>query len=70
MSMVNLEYIRSRRAALGLSQQFVANALGFKNASTYLKYENGTYVFKAKMLPKLAELFEVEIDKFFCETDC
>ena len=44
----------------------MSTALGFKNASTYLKYENGDYTFKANMLPILAEKFNCKIDDFFC----
>lgn len=65
MDKVNLNYVKSRRRELALSQQYVANKLGFKNASTYLKYEAGTYSFKANMLPKLAQILEVNIENFF-----
>lgn len=67
MKRLNLEYIRSRRIELGLSQQYVAEQLGFKDKSTYLKYESGAYAFKADMLPDLAKILKVRsIMKFFC----
>lgn len=65
MKQLNLDYIKSRRVELGLSLQEVANKLGFKNASTYLKYENGNYSFKAEMLPVLANILKCEIENFF-----
>lgn len=65
MPRLDLKYIKERRNKLDLSQQEVANKLGFKNASTYLKYENGSYQFKADMLPKLAKILETNITNFF-----
>lgn len=43
----------------------VANKLGFKNASTYHKYETGEYSFRADMLPKLADILDSKIENFF-----
>lgn len=65
MKQLNLDYIKARRIELGLSLQEVANKLGFKNASTYLKYENGDYLFKAETLPALATILNCEIENFF-----
>lgn len=65
MKKLNLEYMRNRRLELNLSQQYLANELGFKNASTYLKYENGDYAFKADMLPLLAKILKTDIKNFF-----
>lgn len=62
---LNLEFIKNRRNEIGLSQQFIANELGFKNASTYLKYENGDYAFKAEALPLLAKVLDTELENFF-----
>lgn len=68
MKRLNLEYIKSRRIELGLSLQDVANELGFKNASTYLKYETGDYLFKAEILPILSNILKCKIENFFtCE---
>ncbi|HBM3498194.1 TPA: helix-turn-helix transcriptional regulator, partial [Listeria innocua] len=36
-------------------------------ASTYYKYENGSYSFKAEMLPKLASALDCDIENFFEE---
>lgn len=65
MTKVDLNYIKDRRNQLKLSMQNVANQLGFKNASTYLKYENGVYSFKAEQLPLLAQVLNCEIEDFF-----
>jgi len=65
MKQLNLNVIKEKRIKLNLSLQEVANLLGFKNASTYLKYENGEYLFKADMLPKLASILKCEIENFF-----
>ncbi|EJE1923341.1 helix-turn-helix transcriptional regulator, partial [Listeria monocytogenes] len=40
---IDLKYIREKRESLGFSQKDMAIKLGFKNASTYLKYETGEY---------------------------
>ncbi|EAC3694188.1 TPA_asm: helix-turn-helix domain-containing protein [Listeria monocytogenes] len=45
----------------------MADLLDIKNASTYYKYENGSYSFKAEMLPKLANALECDIENFFKE---
>lgn len=65
MRTIDYDFIKNRRVTLGLSMQNVAEKLGFKNASTYLKYETGEYAFKADMLPKLSDLFKCEIENFF-----
>jgi transcriptional regulator with XRE-family HTH domain len=65
MTQVDLDYIKDRRTQLKLSMRNVANQLGFKNASTYLKYENGVYAFKAEQLPLLASVLKCEIKDFF-----
>lgn len=67
MNTVNLEFIKARRNELKISMQEMAECLGFKNASTYLKYENGTYAFKAEQLPKLAKILHCSITDFFTQ---
>lgn len=62
---VNLDYIKHRRQYLTLSLQELAEALGFKNASTYMKYEEGSYQFKANHLPILASKLECSLENFF-----
>lgn len=65
MEILNLQYIKKRRIELSKTLQELANLLGMKNASTYMKYENGTYAFKAEQLPKLAEVLKCKITDFF-----
>jgi len=65
METLNLQYIKKRRTELSKTLQELADLLGMKNASTYMKYENGTYAFKAEQLPKLAEALECRITDFF-----
>jgi len=65
MQHLNLKYIRERRLQLGITQQEAAEKLGFKRASTYLKYESGIYELKAKQLPLLSKLLNCKITNFF-----
>ena len=62
---MNLSFIKSRRKDIGLSMQYMAESLGFKTASTYYKYENGYYEFRADMLPIMAKILKCEIKNFF-----
>ncbi len=62
---LNLSFIKEKRISLGLTHQQLAEHLSFKNASTYFKYENGTYSFKADHLPKLADIFQCKINDLF-----
>ncbi|CCL36145.1 TPA: helix-turn-helix transcriptional regulator [Clostridioides difficile] len=65
MKKINHDFIRKRRNALNLSLQNVAKELGFKNASTYFKYETGQYSIRADMLPKLSKILDCDIENFF-----
>jgi transcriptional regulator with XRE-family HTH domain len=65
MQTLNLIYIKQRRQSLDIPLQEMAESLGFKNASTYLKYENGSYAFKADQLPMLANVLNCKITDFF-----
>lgn len=65
---LNLPYISSRRIELKISLQEMAESLGLKNASTYMKYEKGDYQFKANHLPIIALKLNCTImDLFFGE---
>lgn len=68
MRTLNLDFIKERRLSLEISMQEMAGYMGFKNASTYLKYENGTYSFKAEQLPVLAQILKCKITDFFTQT--
>lgn len=63
---INLNFIKKQREKNNITLIAMSEALGFKNASTYLKYENGDYTFRANMLPILAEKLNCTIDDFFC----
>ncbi|MGP1411511.1 MAG: helix-turn-helix domain-containing protein [Peptoanaerobacter stomatis] len=67
---INLEFIKNRREEKNITLIEMSNFLGFKNASTYLRYENGDYVFKAEMLPILAEKLDCVMEDFFYTVDC
>ncbi|AQS55627.1 helix-turn-helix domain-containing protein [Novibacillus thermophilus] len=63
--MINLVFVKNKRQKLGITLQEMAFELGFKNASTYRKYENGDYSFKANHLPILAKKLNCQINDFF-----
>lgn len=65
MESLDLQFIKDKRVELGKTLQEMADSLGMKNASTYMKYENGSYSFKASHLPKLAEELGCKITDFF-----
>lgn len=65
MKAFNLELIKQRRLELEMTLQEAAEAMEMKNASTYLKYENGTYSFRAEQLPLLAKALQCSTEKFF-----
>ena len=65
MRKLNLEFIKKRREEIGLTLQEMAEALGFKNASTYLKYEKGDYCFKGDHLPIVAHKLGCKLDDLF-----
>ncbi|OIJ12694.1 transcriptional regulator [Anaerobacillus alkalilacustris] len=65
MKTLNLDFIKQRRKELNISLQDMAIKLGFKNASTYMKYERGEYSFKADHLPLLAFELRCNIENFF-----
>lgn len=65
MKKLNLIFIKNKRLELDKTLQEMADSLGMKNASTYLKYENGLYSFKADHLPSLAKALNCRITDFF-----
>lgn len=67
MAQLDLEKIKQRRLEKDKSLLYMSGKLGFKNASTYLKYERGDYSFDANMLPILAEELECNIEYFFTQ---
>lgn len=65
MKKIDHDFIKKRRNTLNLSLQNVAKELGFKNASTYFKYETRQYSIRADMLPKLSKILDCDIENFF-----
>ena len=65
MTKFNLEFIKTRRKELGISSEKMAQALGFKNSSTYWKHENGRHKFKAETIPLLANILQCKPQNFF-----
>ena len=57
----NLRRLRAKRK---ISQQEVADQLGIDRV-TYINWENETFDVKSQYIPKLADIFEVEISELF-----
>lgn len=68
MQELNLNYIMKRRKELGISQLEMAERLGFKTSSSYLRYEKGIYSFKAEQLPVMAKTLNCKITDFFIKS--
>lgn len=56
--------IKQLRTKKGLSQEFIAHALGVSQ-SKYSRFESGTTSLDWSIIPVLADLFEVELDELF-----
>lgn len=67
MKKLNLNLIRKKRKDSQMTLQEMAEIMGLKNASTYMKYEKGDYSFKAEHLPVLAKVLNCEIQDLFFE---
>lgn len=67
MDTLDLAFIKERRKRFGIPMREMAEHMHMSNASEYMKYENGTYAFKAKQLPLLAEALNCEISDFFTQ---
>ncbi|AHA10601.1 helix-turn-helix domain-containing protein [Bacillus cereus group sp. MYBK249-1] len=65
MEKLNLDFIQNRRLELQITLLDLAEVLGFKNASTYMKYEKGKYMFKANHLPFIAKVLDCNIEDLF-----
>ena len=57
----NLKRLRNKTK---LSQQEIADKLDIDRA-TYINWENETFDVKSQYIPKLAEIFDVELHEFF-----
>jgi transcriptional regulator with XRE-family HTH domain len=62
---LNLNFLRERRLELNISLQEMADRIGFKHASTYMKYEKGIYSFKANHVPLLAIELKSPVEDLF-----
>lgn len=67
MAGFNLNFIKARRKELGINSTTMAQALGYKNTSTYWKHENGRHKFKADVIPLLASILKCEPQNFFSD---
>lgn len=67
MKKLNLKLIRQERKAKQITLLEMAEKMGLKNASTYMKYEKGDYSFKAEHLPILAKTLDCKIQDLFFE---
>jgi transcriptional regulator with XRE-family HTH domain len=65
MKELNLVLIKKRRKELRLSLLEMAVLLGFKNASTYYKYEIGQSKFKAEHIPIVASKLKLKMSEIF-----
>ena len=55
------ENIRKRRTELGMSQQSLASAMGYKTRSTIAKIESGENDVSQKKLKKFAEVLDTTV---------
>lgn len=60
--------LRKLRAKTKKSQQEIADLLGVER-KTYVNWENGQTDIKSEYIPKLAEIFNVEIQDLFKESN-
>lgn len=65
MKTINLAVIKQRRKEMRINQQSMAELLGFKNASTYCKYESGVYEFNANHIPVVATKLKLKVNDIF-----
>ena len=65
MKELNLALIKKRRKELRISLLEMSVLLGFKNASTYYKYEVGKSKFKAEHIPIVASKLKLKMSEIF-----
>lgn len=65
MKEINLILIKQRRKEFRISLLEMAILLGFKNASTYYKYEIGQSKFKAEHIPIVANKLKLKMNDIF-----
>jgi transcriptional regulator with XRE-family HTH domain len=65
MKQVNLALIKRRRKEMRITLKEMAEMLGFKDASTYYRYEQGKYKFDATHIPVVAKALKLKITEIF-----
>lgn len=65
MQEVNLVLIKQRRKEMRITLLQMAHMLGFRDASTYWKYEEGVYKFNAEHIPIVAEKLKLKMSEIF-----
>lgn len=61
--------LKQLREARGITQTFIAKQLGFESVSSYSMIEKGKRKLDIVKAKQLAEIFGVEIEDLFLETD-
>lgn len=64
---VDLQLIKTKREEYHYTLQDMADFLGLKTRSEYLKRENGDYKFKSVEMPILAKKLHTPINRFFTQ---
>lgn len=62
---IDCDFIRERRLELEYTQTYIAFCLGYRNASSYYKSENGDQALRAKDLPIIAQLLKCDINDLY-----
>lgn len=65
MSEINLHALKRLRKQRGFTVENVARYLGFKNAVSYWRVENGKVTLKASHLKDLSDLYNLPMEQFF-----
>lgn len=60
--------IRELRKAIGISQQELADKLGYKSGAAITMWENGTRNPPSSILPKIANVLGVSVGDLFVDT--
>lgn len=69
MYTVNLDLIKQRRKELNISIREMTLYLGFKNESTYYRYEEGVKRLKAEHVPAISKKLGMEMNEFFLNSE-
>lgn len=65
MKTLNLILIRQRRKEMRISLQEMAETLGYKNASSYCRYEKGESKIDAAHIPLIAKKLKLKMSDIF-----